>query len=226
MRAYDDVRAAMRHAGIKPVAVAVGLIISGAIGGADPPFLSPGGRRPARLSGLVGEHRARSTEYAGSPTWAAPPSATSPSRSPIRKISSSRVGETPRASERRDVVWGKYVNGQPTISKRAPSEHASCERSEPNRRKRVISDVAYSMSSTAESEEAFDRGHEVPHEALRARPIPRINIQAFCEDQDTAAVIEKASVSRTGASRRLTSRCKWAGSRLQSPFTKMPRRLT
>ena len=28
-------------------------------------------------------------------------------------------------SERRDVVWDKYVNGEPTISKRAASEHAN-----------------------------------------------------------------------------------------------------
>jgi pilus assembly protein CpaD len=34
-------------------------------------------------------------------------------------------GETPRPSERRDTVWGKYVAGQPTISKRDPSEHAN-----------------------------------------------------------------------------------------------------
>jgi pilus assembly protein CpaD len=33
--------------------------------------------------------------------------------------------ETPRPSERRDVVWGKYVKGEPTISKRAKSEHAN-----------------------------------------------------------------------------------------------------
>jgi pilus assembly protein CpaD len=34
-------------------------------------------------------------------------------------------GETPRPGERRDVVWGKYIAGEPTISKRAPSEHAN-----------------------------------------------------------------------------------------------------
>jgi pilus assembly protein CpaD len=34
-------------------------------------------------------------------------------------------GETPRPSERRDVVWGNYVNGKPTISIRAPAEHAN-----------------------------------------------------------------------------------------------------
>lgn len=33
--------------------------------------------------------------------------------------------ETPRPGERRDVVWGKYVEGQPTLSKRDPSEHAN-----------------------------------------------------------------------------------------------------
>jgi pilus assembly protein CpaD len=33
--------------------------------------------------------------------------------------------ETPRPSERRDVVWGKYVKGEPTLSKRDPSEHAN-----------------------------------------------------------------------------------------------------
>ena len=34
-------------------------------------------------------------------------------------------GETQRSGERRDVVWGKYVAGESTISKRAPSEHAN-----------------------------------------------------------------------------------------------------
>jgi pilus assembly protein CpaD len=39
-------------------------------------------------------------------------------------------GETPRPSERRDVAWGKYVNGDMTGSKWAPegkpnSEHAT-----------------------------------------------------------------------------------------------------
>jgi pilus assembly protein CpaD len=34
-------------------------------------------------------------------------------------------GETPRPGERRDVVWGKYIAGTPTISVRAPSEHAN-----------------------------------------------------------------------------------------------------
>jgi pilus assembly protein CpaE len=59
----------------------------------------------------------------------------------------------------------------------------------------VISDAAYSFSSTAESD-PFERAPEPPSDASRARPIPRINIQAFCEDQDTAAVIEQAARDR------------------------------
>ena len=55
----------------------------------------------------------------------------------------------------------------------------------------MISDAAYSFSSTAESD-PFERAPEPPSDASRARPITRINIQAFCEDQDTAAVIEQA----------------------------------
>jgi len=60
----------------------------------------------------------------------------------------------------------------------------------------MIGDAAYSLSSSAESEQTFEHVHGASAEALRARPIPRVNIQAFCEDQDTAAVIEKASQDR------------------------------
>src|SRR5680860_26112 len=38
----------------------------------------------------------------------------------------------------------------------------------------------------------------------RARPIPRVNIQVFCEDQDTAAVIQKASEDRRLAKAHVT----------------------
>ncbi|MEX1060925.1 MAG: CtpF protein [Methyloceanibacter sp.] len=68
----------------------------------------------------------------------------------------------------------------------------------------MIGDAAYSLSSTAESEQAFERAHEPPAEAPRARPVPRVNIQAFCEDQDTAAVIEKASQDRRLAKAHVT----------------------
>ena len=60
----------------------------------------------------------------------------------------------------------------------------------------MISDAAYSLGSCAESEQGFDRVREASAEAPRARPVPRVNIQAFCEDQETAAVIEKASQDR------------------------------
>jgi pilus assembly protein CpaE len=68
----------------------------------------------------------------------------------------------------------------------------------------VIGDAAYSLSSTAESEPAVERVHEPPAEAPRARPVPRVNIQAFCEDQETAAVIEKASQDRRLAKAHVT----------------------
>ena len=68
----------------------------------------------------------------------------------------------------------------------------------------MIGDAAYSLSSTAESEPAFERGHEPPAQAPRARPVPRINIQAFCEDQETAAAIGKASQDRRLAKAHVT----------------------
>jgi pilus assembly protein CpaE len=60
----------------------------------------------------------------------------------------------------------------------------------------VISDAAYSLNSTAKTEEAFGSAADTPREMPCVRPIPRVNIQAFCEDQETAAVIEKASQDR------------------------------
>jgi pilus assembly protein CpaE len=68
----------------------------------------------------------------------------------------------------------------------------------------VIGDAAYSLSSTAESDPFPDRSQEAPPETPRARPIPRVNIQAFCEDQDTAAVIQKASEDRRLAKAHVT----------------------
>jgi pilus assembly protein CpaD len=131
MRAYDDVRAAMRHAGIKPSAVAV-----------QPYYFGGDPASPIRVSFLQ--------------VVAVPPDcpdwseniARDPQNMPFtnmgcatqrnlavavanpRDLIDSR-GETPRSSERRDVVWSKYVNGQPTISKRAPSEHANASEVSP-----------------------------------------------------------------------------------------------
>ncbi len=68
----------------------------------------------------------------------------------------------------------------------------------------MIGDAAYSLSSAAESEPAFERPLETPADSSRARPVPRVNIQAFCEDQDTAAAIEKASQDRRLAKAHVT----------------------
>ena len=60
----------------------------------------------------------------------------------------------------------------------------------------MIGGAAYSLGSTAESERGFQPEPEPPAGAMRARSIPRVNIQAFCEDQGTSEVIEKASQDR------------------------------
>jgi len=58
----------------------------------------------------------------------------------------------------------------------------------------LISDAAYSLNGPPEDEPGT--AHESAAAEPRARPIPRVNIQAFCEDQDTASVIQKASEDR------------------------------
>jgi pilus assembly protein CpaE len=68
----------------------------------------------------------------------------------------------------------------------------------------VIGEAAYSLKPTAESEPVYERAVETPVDSSRARPIPRVNIQAFCEDQDTAAMIEKASQDRRLAKAHVT----------------------
>ena len=68
----------------------------------------------------------------------------------------------------------------------------------------MIGDAAFSLSSAADSDRAFDHSPEPSHEAPRARPIPRVNIQAFCEDQNTAAVIQKAAEDRRLAKAHVT----------------------
>jgi pilus assembly protein CpaD len=131
MRAYDDVRAALRHAGIKPSAVAV-----------EPYYFGGDPAAPIRVSFLQ--------------VVAVPPDcpdwseniARDPQNMPFTNMGCATQrnlavavanprdlidarGETPRSSERRDVMWSKYVNGQPTISKRDPSEHANASEVSP-----------------------------------------------------------------------------------------------
>jgi pilus assembly protein CpaE len=69
----------------------------------------------------------------------------------------------------------------------------------------VIGEAAYSLTPPAETEPVYERPPETPPpNSSRARPIPRVNIQAFCEDQDTAAMIEKASQDRRLAKAHVT----------------------
>ncbi|HXV24986.1 MAG TPA: CtpF protein [Alphaproteobacteria bacterium] len=67
----------------------------------------------------------------------------------------------------------------------------------------MIGEAAYSLS-TAESEVAFERAPEPSAEQPRARSVPRVNIQAFCEDQNTAVTIEQAAQDRRLAKAHVT----------------------
>jgi pilus assembly protein CpaE len=60
--------------------------------------------------------------------------------------------------------------------------------------------LAGSMAIAAESDEAIDGLR------LRARPIPRVSIQAFCEDVHTAGAVESAAEDRRLAKPRIGSR--------------------
>jgi pilus assembly protein CpaE len=56
-----------------------------------------------------------------------------------------------------------------------------------------MSDAAYALGSEPEE---VGQGPKPRVEPSRARPIPRVNIQAFCEDQATAVAIQKAAEDR------------------------------
>ena len=56
-------------------------------------------------------------------------------------------------------------------------------------------DAAFSLGSAPPGEPGPGRDSEA-FSSSRLRPIPRVNIQAFCEDQDTAAAIERAAQDR------------------------------
>jgi pilus assembly protein CpaE len=66
----------------------------------------------------------------------------------------------------------------------------------------MISDAAYSLNTATGTDPGT--GQEPSPEEPRARPIPRVNIQAFCEDQETASVIQKASEDRRLAKAHVT----------------------
>ena len=125
MHAYDEVRRALRHAGINPSAVTL-----------EPYFAGGEPSAPLRLSYLQyvaappdcpdwSENIARDPQNM---PWTNMGCATQRNLAEMVANPEDLIGprgETPRPGERRDVVWGKYIAGEPTISKRAPSEHAN-----------------------------------------------------------------------------------------------------
>ncbi|MGH6803671.1 MAG: CpaD family pilus assembly protein [Methyloceanibacter sp.] len=125
MRAYDEVRRAMRSAGINPAAVAL-----------EPYFGNGDPAAPLRLSYLQFVAEAPDCPDWSEDTGRDPQNMpwTNKGCATQRNLAASVAdardllgprGETPRPGERRDVVWGKYIAGEPTISKRAPSERAN-----------------------------------------------------------------------------------------------------
>jgi pilus assembly protein CpaD len=124
-RAYDEIRSAMRGAGIDPAAVAL-----------ETYFANSDPAAPLRISYL--QFVAQPPDC---PDWSEdigrdpqntpwPNKGCATQRNLAASVADARDllgprGETPRPGERRDVVWGKYIAGEPTISKRAPSEHAN-----------------------------------------------------------------------------------------------------
>jgi pilus assembly protein CpaD len=125
MHAYDEVRRALRRAGINPSAVTL-----------EPYFAGGEPSAPLRLSYLQyvaappdcpdwSENIARDPQNM---PWTNMGCATQRNLAEMVADPEDLIGprgETPRPGERRDVVWGKYIAGEPTISKRAPSEHAN-----------------------------------------------------------------------------------------------------
>jgi pilus assembly protein CpaE len=64
----------------------------------------------------------------------------------------------------------------------------------------VTSEAAYSDDHELDESQSAHRETE----SVRARSIPRVNIQAFCEDQETASIIQKASADRRLAKAHVT----------------------
>ena len=128
MRAYEDVRQAMRRVGISPREVEL-----------EPYFAKWDPAAPLRLSYL--EFVAKGPDC---PDWSENV-ARDPQNLPwpnmgcaMQKNLAAMVAdpedllvpraETPRPSERRDTVWGKYVAGEPTLSKRDAFRARQCQR--------------------------------------------------------------------------------------------------
>ncbi len=131
MRAYDQVRKAMRSARVNPATVTL-----------EPYFAHGDPSAPLSLSYLQ-----YVAEPPDCPDWSEnvardpqnmpwPNMGCATQRNLAAMVANPEDllhprGETPRPSERRDVVWNKYVRGEPTISTRAPSEHANASEISP-----------------------------------------------------------------------------------------------
>jgi pilus assembly protein CpaD len=125
MRAYDEVRKVLGRAGVRPSLVVL-----------EPYFANGDPSAPLRLSYL--QFVAQPPDC---PDWSEnvgrdpnnmpwPNKGCASQRNLAAMVANPedlvrpRV-ETPRPGERRDTVWGKYIAGDVTISKRDPSEHAN-----------------------------------------------------------------------------------------------------
>lgn len=125
MRAFEDVRKALRQAGIDSETVLL-----------ETYYVRPGQSAPLRLSFL--QYVAKAPDC---PDWSENVSR-DPQNMPYPNLGCATQrnlavavadprdlmgprAETPRASERRDAMWDKYVKGEATISKRDPSEHST-----------------------------------------------------------------------------------------------------
>jgi pilus assembly protein CpaD len=131
MRAYDQLRRALRNAGIDPRSVAL-----------EPYFGNGDPAAPLRLSYLQFV-----AEAPDCPDWSEnigrdpqnmpwPNMGCATQRNFAAMVANPEDllhprGETPRPGERRDTVWSKYVKGETTISKRDPSEHANASEVSP-----------------------------------------------------------------------------------------------
>jgi pilus assembly protein CpaD len=128
MRAYDEVRKALRSAGIRPAAVTL-----------EPYFANGDPSAPLRLSYLQFV-----AEPPDCPDWSEnigrdpqnlpwPNKGCATQRNLAAMVANPQDliqprGETPRPGERRDVVWGNYVRGKVTGSEWAPDKQPLSER--------------------------------------------------------------------------------------------------
>jgi pilus assembly protein CpaD len=130
MRAYDDVRRAMRNAGVKPALVTL-----------EPYFANGDPTAPLRMSYLQvvavppdcpdwSEDIGRDPQNMSWPNLGCATQRNFAAMVANPEDLLHPRGETPRSGERRDTVWGKYIVGEPTGSKWARANQPLPERTE------------------------------------------------------------------------------------------------